>query len=322
MTEGALNPMENFAEDVRHGLSSNPKRLMSRYLYDDSGTRIFREIAEMPDYYLTPSERKIFQVHAEEMASQISGEELEIIEFGVGDGSKTYYLLKALQAVGKKIRYVPVDVSREALTFLISNLPKRLKNIEIESYNQEYFSALEKLEQQDSRTKRLVLFLGSNIGNFNYQGALAFLKQLHRALNPGDQAIIGVDLKKAPAVILPAYADSKGICSRFHLNLLKRMNTELGAHFNLKNFKHYSSYQPESGEVHNFLISQKEQEVLIEKLNRSIHFNHLEAICTETSKKYSKEEFLLLIKNAGFYCQESYFDGHLYFMNVLLEKRL
>lgn len=320
MTEGNVRRMENFAEDVLHGLTSNPKRLMSQYFYDETGSKIFQEIMAMPEYYLTNCERNIFLAHAEDIARDIQGDKLEIIELGAGDGSKTYYLLKALMESEGDFVYRPVDISAEALRQIEDNFSKRLKGLKMESMQNDYFSALELLAEEEHVGKKLVLFLGSNIGNFNYQGGLSFLKRLNSLLNKGDQVFIGIDLKKSPAIILPAYSDAQNITARFNFNLLERMNRELGAHFNLKNFKHYASYEPESGEVLSYLISLKDQEVLIEKLNRSFHFKEMENIQTEISKKYSEEEFKKMSETAGFTWKEAYFDGNRYFMDVLLEK--
>jgi len=312
--------LNSFAEDVRIGLSASPKALSSKYFYDELGSKIFQEIMAMPEYYPTKCETRIFQAHAQDIVNITAKEGLSIVELGAGDASKTYYLLKAWLASGKKFNYNPLDISIEALNQAKNSLAERLPNLEVNPIQGEYFEVLERLSNDSSAENKLVLFLGSNLGNFNYEGALSFLKQLYVSLKSGDQLLIGIDLKKSPAVILPAYSDPAGITARFNLNLLARMNRELGADFNIKQFKHYASYEAETGEVRSFLISQKEQEVHLEALNQHFHFAAMENIHTEISKKYGQEEFKQLIHQAGFIWKEAFYDTNLYFMDVLMEK--
>lgn len=310
----------NFSEDVLHGLTSNPKRLPSKYFYDAQGSKIFQEIMAMPEYYLTKAEMQIFQTHAGEIAAMVNQPDLRFIELGAGDASKTYYLLKALLELNKDLVYSPLDISSEALKQAQYSLSQRLPKLKVAPIHGEYFQMLESLGQEEDKTPKLISILGSNLGNFTYQGAASFLKQLNSVLLDGDMLLIGIDLKKSPSLILPAYSDSQGITARFNLNLLERINRELGGHFNTKHFQHYASYEPETGEVKSYLISQKEQEILLEKLNRSFHFGALENLHTEISKKYHPEEFKTLIQEAGFTWVEAYFDSEVYFMDVILKK--
>ncbi|MDX5320550.1 MAG: L-histidine N(alpha)-methyltransferase [Bacteroidota bacterium] len=311
---------EQFAEDLLHGLCASAKRIPSRYFYDEKGSKLFQRIMQMPEYYLTPCETKIFQLHADEIAKRSYKPGMEVIEFGVGDGTKTQYLLKAWLKLGKDWTYVPIDIEGKVLKKTKKWLAEKFTDLTIHEVQADFFEALEAFNQRESQAPRLILFLGSNIGNFTYQEALAFMRRLHLMLNPGDQVLIGVDLKKNPAIILPAYSDAAGLTAAFNLNLLERINRELGGHFNVKNFKHYASYEPESGEARSYLISQKEQEVLIERLNRSFHFKEMENIQTEVSKKYAQEEFERLVAETGFQTMESYFDPNFYFMDTLLER--
>ena len=310
---------DSFGEDILHGLSSSPKKLPSRYFYDEKGSRIFQEIMEMPEYYLTRAENEILSSHATEITENSYRPGLRIIELGAGDASKTYHLLKAWNARHPDVIYQPLDISEEALRELEGLLKKKLPDLNVETMHGEYFERLTQLQEEGDEHPKLVLFLGSNIGNFNYQGALAFMKQLRKSLCQGDQVLVGIDLKKSPSLILPAYSDKAGITARFNLNLLERINRELGGHFKVGQFRHYASYEPESGEVRSFLISQKDQDVLIEKLNRSFHFKAWENIQTEISRKYSREEFRELAEEAGFVLREQYFDGNMFFMDVLLD---
>jgi len=310
----------SFEQEVLEGLSLPAKKLSSKYFYDDKGSRIFREIMAMPEYYPTKCELRIFQTHAADIVAVTQKGNLNIIELGAGDASKTYYLLKAWLESGNEFVYSPLDISQEALDQAKNSLAKRLPQLKVKPIQGEYFEVLERISNDTSKTNKLVLFLGSNLGNFNLEGASAFLNKLYEALNPGDQLLIGIDLKKSPNIILPAYSDTGGITARFNLNLLNRINKELGGDFKLKNFKHYASYEPETGEVRSFLISQKEQDVHIKAVNKSFHFDEMESIHTEISKKYGQEEFKKLIKDVGFTWKEAYYDSNLYFMDVLMEK--
>ncbi len=310
----------SFEQEVLEGLSLPAKKLSSKYFYDDKGSRIFREIMAMPEYYPTKCELRIFQTHAADIVAVTQKGNLNIIELGAGDASKTYYLLKAWLESGNEFVYSPLDISQEALDQAKNSLAKRLPQLKVKPIQGEYFEVLERISNDTSKTNKLVLFLGSNLGNFNLEGASAFLNKLYEALNPGDQLLIGIDLKKSPNIILPAYSDPGGITARFNLNLLNRINKELGGDFKLKNFKHYASYEPETGEVRSFLISQKEQDVHIKAVNKSFHFDEMESIHTEISKKYGQEEFKKLIKDVGFTWKEAYYDSNLYFMDVLMEK--
>ncbi len=310
---------QTFSEDVLHGLSSTQKRLPSKYFYDDKGSRIFVEIMGMEEYYLTSCEQEIFTQHAKDIAQLSWKPGLEIVELGAGDGLKTRQLLQAFASLKKEVDYIPIDISEGAVKLLLKRMKKELPKQAVHPRVGEYFQELEKLLQESDKP-RLILFLGSNIGNFNAYDAHVFLKRLNRNLKLGDQVLLGVDLKKSPSIILPAYSDSKGITAKFNLNLLNRINRELGANFKTKRFRHYASYDPESGEVRSYLISKVDQEVYIEKLNKSFHLAEQENIHTEISKKYAIEEFEALGHDCGFHSREQYFDSRHFFMDTLWEK--
>lgn len=308
-----------FSEAVVHGLSSNPKRLPSDYLFDETGIRLLKEIRNMPEFYAAPCELGIFKSHAEEMAELLFQPGMQIIEKGAGDTSAIYYLLKALLKRDKKIQFSPVDPSEELLKMSLAALKQQLPGLDVDPGHGEFFSLLEAREEMKPLPK-LIVIPASRIGNLGYQDALSVLKQLHRILKKGENLLLGIDLKKAPSVILPAHSDPAGITARYNLNLLERINRDLGGHFNTKNFKHYASYEPETGELKNYLISQKEQEVLIEKLNRSFHFDAWENVQTEFAKKYNPEEFRRLSTEAGFTWVEAFYDPELFYMDVILKR--
>lgn len=306
-----------FSEAVVHGLSANPKRLPSDFLLDEAGIRLLNEIRNMPEFYAAPCELRILKTHALEIAELLYKPGMQIIEKGAGDTAAIYYLLKAFWEKNHNIKFSPVDKSEALLNISRKSLQKHLPELNVSPVHGDFFTLLENWDEAGPSPK-LILLPASGIGNVGYQDALCMLKQLHRVLNHGDNLVLGIDLKKAPSVILPAHSDPAGITARYNLNLLERINHDLGGHFNTKYFKHYASYEPETGELKNFLISQKEQEVLIEKLNRSFHFEAWENVQTEISKKYSPEEFRQLSTEAGFTWVEAFYDPELFFMEVIL----
>jgi len=310
----------SFALDIDAGLSAETKFLQSKYFYDDEGSRIFQEIMAMPEYYPTRCEEEILSKHAADLADAVAKPKMHAIELGAGDGRKILHLLRELNSRCEDALYSPIDISEEALRQVGERMQKRLPELEVQTIQGEYFEMLQRLKDSHSDRPRLVLFLGGNIGNFNQEKAGRFLRQLFDSMHIGDQLLLGVDLKKSPSIILPAYSDSHGITARFNLNLLKRINRELNADFNLKYFRHYASYSPESGEVRSYLISQKEQEVYIGALDKTFAFKAWENIHTEISRKYSEDELKMQLQDAGFKWKSAWYDSDYFFADVLCEK--
>lgn len=308
-----------FAEDVLNGLTQEPKRLYSKYFYDKKGDSLFQEIMKMEEYYLTRSEYEIFSMQKQQLIDAISLDDkaLQLVEFGAGDGLKTKVLLEYLIEEKVDFEYLPIDISQSVLNQLNSDLKKRWPKIKVYPMQNTYFKALEELS---SAKKKLVLFLGSNIGNFNQKEALSFLKKVYHNLNAGDYLLIGVDLKKDPEIILEAYNDKKGITKSFNLNLLRRINDVFDADFDLAQFKHYPTYDPVSGETKSFLISLKQQSVTIKKLGKSFKFEYAEPLFMEISKKYSISELEELAEQSNFKLVEHYYDCKHYFVNTLWKK--
>lgn len=289
--------MDNsFLNDMISGLQSEPKTLSSRYFYDNAGDAIFQEIMNCESYYLPGCELEIIQNQTQNIASMLPEQALDVIELGAGDGVKTVTLLKELKRAGKEINYVPLDISPDVLETNKENLLRELPQLSIEPIAGDYFKTMANLK---SRTRpKLVLFLGSNIGNFKGQSGVDFLKLVKSHMAEGDHLLLGADLKKNPKVILSAYNDPEGITARFNLNLLSRMNRELGADFRLENFEHYPFYDPVSGTCYSYLVSLKEQSVEI--ADHTILFKKDECIHTEVSQKYSLEDLNELCLAAGF----------------------
>lgn len=301
----------NFQEDVLAGLTSKPKHLSSRYFYDDEGSKLFQLIMKSPEYYLTNCEHAIFSKQNEAVVSEISKENkaLRIIDLGAGDGSKTILLLKGLKKLGVEAIYTPVDISQEAIDEVERKVKKALPKTKIEPLKGEYQEALEKIDNVYKRLPKVILFLGSNIGNFNPENAEEFLIKLYKLCNPGDRLLIGFDLKKDPKVIRAAYDDKLGITARFNLNLLRRINRELGGEFDLLQFEHYNTYNPISGTARSYIMSKKSQKVYIKALDKTISFDPWEAIYVEQSQKYDLVDIQKLADTAKFTIEKGFFDA-------------
>lgn len=289
-----------FAEEVRTGLSKSPKTLSSKWFYDTKGDALFRDIMAMPEYYLTDCEREIFQQAGPALLEALNHQPFELIELGAGDGSKTQFLIEQFLAAGVPFTYRPIDISANAIAILGELINRRWPRLPFSPVRGDYFDALSRLGKHAEGQPRLVLFPGGNIGNFMPDEAVVFLKRLQQFLRPGDLLLTGFDLKKDPAIILAAYNDAAGHTAAFNLNLLTRINRELGADFNLDNWQHWETYDPASGAARSYLVTKAAEEVTIADFEESFFFGPAEAISVEISQKYSRNEIESLAKAAGF----------------------
>lgn len=308
--------MSPFLAEVNAGLSASPKYLSSKYFYDDLGSRIFQQIMEMPEYYLTNCEFEILsrQAGAIHAATEFD-RPFKIVELGAGDGTKTQELLGYLLAQGVDFIYEPIDISEEAIKLLKSNLKLKHPNLKIEAHVGDYFEVLEGIVDQEA--PKLFLFLGANIGNFLPEGAVKLLSLLHGYMHSQDRLLIGFDLKKNPLTIAAAYNDKGGITRAFNLNLLDRINRELGGNFVREQFEFYSYYNPIEGDVRSFMISLTDQEVHISASKTSYSFAEGEWIYTELSKKYSFADIDTLAVASGFTVDQNFCDSRTYFSDSL-----
>ena len=311
---------KTFAEEVEEGLSASPKYLSSKYHYDDEGSRIFQEIMAMKEYYLTDCEMDIMKNRAAEIY-EITGfkKHFNIIELGAGDGLKTKELLRNLLRIGADFTYVPIDISEEAINLLVEGMQSSLPELKINPQVGDYFEVMGKVEAEED-CPNLVLFLGSNIGNFRPEWAIDILQHMNEHMRSGDKLIVGFDLMKDPNLIRAAYDDSHGITARFNLNLLTRINRELGGNFEVEKFGFYSFYNPENGNVRSFLYSKEEAEVEITATGKPFKFEKDEMIWTELSKKYSPKGIEKLGENAGFKLEQHFLDSKGYFSDSLFSK--
>lgn len=313
--------LNEFSTDILNGLQRNPKRLSSRYFYDDEGSRLFKKIMHLPEYYLTKCEFEILKKEKEVLRQLFSTQPggFELIELGAGDGLKTKILLKHFTEYHTPFTYVPIDISGEALQGLSLSLRSEIPHLHVQPIEDDYFAGLERRVVGSQFDRRIVLFLGSNIGNFSEEETLHFLSQLRKRLHKGDFLLLGFDLKKNPLKILAAYNDSQGVTRDFNLNLLRRINTELDANFDLSQFAHYPMYDPASGEARSYLVSLARQRVHLGKLDEWIDFAEGETIHTETSRKYSVPQMERLCKSVGLQPVQCFTDSKHYFADLLLQ---
>lgn len=310
---------DTFAKDVLAGLSAEHKYLSSKYFYDDNGSRIFQEIMNMPEYYLTDAEFEILSMQSQQIFETLQfSKSFNIIELGAGDGFKTFKLLEYL--VNKKVnfKYIPIDISQEAMDILTAHLKERLPDLNVEPKVGDYFEILKSNKESDYQS--LLLFLGSNVGNYEEDKAEELLSLFNRSMKKGDKLLIGIDLKKNPIVIHNAYYDKHGITKRFNLNLLLRINRELGADFKIDDFDFYCHYNPDTGEVKSYIVSLRRQSVYIKKLDKTVNFDYNELIWTELSKKYSIQDIETLAIASNFKVNRNFLDCKHLFADSLWEK--
>ncbi|AXO79488.1 L-histidine N(alpha)-methyltransferase [Olleya aquimaris] len=310
-----------FLNDVDKGLSSTPKYLLSKYFYDKIGDALFVDIMNMPEYYLTRAEFDIFKNQTQNLIETLKLRKdtfFELIELGAGDGTKTKQLLKALDTANYNFNYVPIDISQNALDQLKSSINSELPNINTTPKQGDYFNVLSSLKQ--SNHPKVILFLGSNIGNLNDILAQDFLTKLADSLQANDKVCIGLDLIKSEKIVLPAYNDSQGITRRFNLNLLERINKEFDANFDIDTFKHQPEYTEDEGIARSYLVSTKSQTVTIKALNKSFHFMEGERIHTETSRKYNDAILNGFLKKTSLKVIDKLMDSNQYFADYILNK--
>ncbi|MEQ8359022.1 MAG: L-histidine N(alpha)-methyltransferase [Cytophagales bacterium] len=313
--------LTQFAQEVHSGLSNHPKRLPSKYFYNEKGDKLFQAIMASPEYYLTRSEFEIFNSQSEKIAGIFSDQNkaFDLIELGAGDGTKTKVLLQNFVKKDLDFTYMPIDISKHVIAYLEKHVKKDIPKIRIKGIVGDYFEKLHDLQMND-KNRKVVLFLGSNIGNFKKGKDVEFLRLIAKNLNKGDLLMIGFDLVKDPNIIRRAYNDSQGATREFNLNLLDRINEELGANFQRENFLHYPIYDPVEKQARSYIVSKKDQEVFIEAIDRSYPFKAWEFIHTEISQKYSKEDIEHLASASGFSHKEFLFDCKHYYTDAIWEK--
>ncbi len=308
-------PRTDLAADVRTGLTASPRWLPCLYFYDEAGSLLFEQICDLPEYYPTRTERAILEAHADDLVAHV-GHSVDLVELGSGSASKTRLIVEALLRRHGQLRFIPVDISRSILEESSLALVEEYADLEVLAIAGEYDDGMAFLQQEDG-PPRLILWLGSNVGNFVRADAIHFLQRLHTTMRPGDQLLAGIDLRKDPAVLIAAYDDAAGVTANFNRNLLVRINRELGGHFDLQAFRHEARWDDDEGRVEMHLVSVGEQSVRIDDLDLDLTFADGESIHTENSYKYSVQEIQTLATGAGFVVDSQWFDeDHRFSVNL------
>ncbi len=313
--------INQFNKDVKEGLSSSPKFLSSKYFYDKIGDDLFVKIMNMPEYYLSRSELEIFSEKTQTLIDAFKVEKgtyFELIELGAGDGTKTKHLLKKLVLENYDFDYFPIDISQNSLDNLENTLKREITELNVETKQGDYFEVLSSFK--NSNHKKVVLFLGSNIGNLPDDLSAKFLYELGSNLKSEDMLLLGVDLIKSEEIVLPAYHDPAGITSKFNLNLLDRINNELGGDFDVSKFIHQPEYTEDEGIAKSYLVSTEKQTVQINGFTQPFMFEAGEKIHTEISRKYNDEIIHKIIAGTDFTQECKVTDSKNYFADYILKR--
>lgn len=305
-----LSETNTFAEDVKIGLTSENKYLLPKYFYDSKGSELFEKICDTEEYYPTRTEISILK-NLSDIISERNKEKNLIVELGSGSSVKTNYILTSFLKSRDKLHYVPIDVSKiliESSKVLIEKYDK-LFITGLISFYQEGIDFLYSLD----KSPKLILFLGSSIGNFEQSDAIDFLKMVKRNMNEEDRLLIGFDLVKDKKVLEDAYNDKPGITAEFNLNILKRINTELDADFDLKKFEHSAVYNEAESRIEMYIIAKEDVKVTLKKLNEQVGFKKGEKIHTENSYKFTYDMINELAGRSGMEFSDYYTDERNYF---------
>ena len=292
-------------KDVITGLQQPQKSLPARYFYDGKGSQLFEEICQLPEYYPTRTEAGILSQYAAQIIDRTQAQEL--VELGSGSSTKTRYLFDAYQNRSLSLEYVPVDVSGSMLSATAEELLTDYPQMKIQGKVATYAQALQQLTHNHSN-RRMIVFLGSSIGNFKQVECDRFVEQVRSALNPGDYFLLGIDLQKPVEVLEAAYNDSQGVTAAFNLNMLQHLNSRFEGNFCLDNFKHQAIYNQKDNQIEMYLISQKEQAVELKSLDLTIRLNKDEKILTEISRKFNLDRLTQYLRDRAFNLIDTYTD--------------
>lgn len=308
---------DSIASAVHLGLTSLPKRLPAWLFYDEAGSLLFEAITELPEYYLTRTERAILTAHARQMIALAAGSaRLRLVELGAGSADKTRLLLQAAVAQQQTVVYEPLDVSASALESARTRIESEIPSVTVLPRVMDYTHALD-LEATETGESRLVLYIGSSIGNFDPHEAAALLRRVRAALNPGDTLLLGVDRVKDEATLLAAYDDAAGVTAAFNRNMLIRLNRELGADFDPDAFAHRAVWNAAESRIEMHLESSAEQRVRLAALDLDVDIAPGETLHTENSYKYAPGQAEAMLAEAGFAAAGSWTDAQGWFAVVL-----
>ena len=298
------------ALDVREGLGATPKRLPSKLFYDEIGSALFEQITELPEYYLTRTERSIFETFAPEILEQ-AGAPLTMIELGAGTASKTCILIEELLRRQSRALFYPIDVSSSALNEAMQQLGRQFPELRVNPIVADYTGGVPALSRISGR--KLVLYIGSSIGNFEPPEAIRLLRRIRRTLRSGDALLLGADYAKSPKILLPAYDDAQGVTAAFNKNILARVNRELDADFHLAAFRHLALWNRRCSRMEIYLESTVAQSAFIAELEMDVSLSAGERIHTENSYKYTDAMIESILRESGFMLERTWCDRRKWF---------
>ncbi len=309
--------VSEFATDVRAALTKSGQReLPSKYLYDELGSALFEAICVLPEYGLTRADARLLQNHACEIVQRLPTP-LQVAELGSGTGKKTRWILEALSK-RQKTYYYPIEISPSALAACEKEMGQ-IDLVSVVGYERPYLEGLRAVaDKRAEQDHLLVLFLGSTIGNFDRDAGRKFLRDMREILLPGDALLLGTDLEKDIRVQILAYDDPAGVTAAFNLNILGRMNRELGANFDLAAFRHEARWNKAERRIEMHLLSLKRQAVEIPAASLRVMLNEGESIWTESSHKYKAEKVFQMAAETGFRCEGQWIDQEWPFAQNLL----
>jgi dimethylhistidine N-methyltransferase len=306
------NDRSTLAEDVRLGLTAPGKWLPCKYFYDPEGNALFEQISKLPEYYLTRVETAILNRHAARII-ECCPSDLALVELGSGNSTKSRYLIEPCLDRQEELTYYAVDISPAGLEDGTRQLLYDYSRLRVVGVTAEFEDGLRYLAEAEDSGPRLVVFLGSTIGNFTEEAIAQFFAMLRCHLHPMDRFLLGVDLIKDPAVLEAAYDDAQGVTAKFNLNVLARLNRELSANFDLTAFRHRAVWNYERSRIEMHLVSLRDQCVKIVDLDLDIEFRQDETIHTENCHKYSQGHIESLLTNHGFQVLDAFSDPQEYF---------
>ena len=319
--ESSIELETAFERDVYEGLTTFPKFLYSKYIYDKTGDELFQKIMELPEYYLTRAEFSILKNNTAEIADIFEHPRgFDLIELGAGDGKKTRIILRELLERSAAFSYIPIDISQNSLDELVKNLKNEFSDLEVLPQQGMYFEVLEKLSSYNQR-KKVIMVLGSNIGNLLHPKAISFLKNIEQSMSDSDMLFMGFDQKKDPQTILNAYNDSQGVTADFNKNLLYRINRELEGNFQPEKFTHWESYDPETGTAKSFLVATEAMKVHLKKIGLTLKLEQWETIHTEISQKYDDNTVAWLAEQASLRIEKIFALENKGYKNYVFKKR-
>ncbi len=313
------DPQRQLAADIRRGLTSNPRQIPCKYLYDARGSELFEQICRTPEYYPTRTELSILDRSGADIMNFLGPHGGDLIELGSGSNLKIRTLLRSVGSARlRSLRYVPVDISESCLLQSTRQLSDLHAELRIRSIVADFTCSLEMLA---GRRKKMILFLGSTIGNFPEAECTAFLKHAAAVMNPADRLVIGLDMLKAIPILEKAYNDAAGVTAAFNLNLLRRLNRELAADFDIGAFGHAAVFNARDARIEMHLKVNRDSVVNLRRLPLRIHFRRGETIRTEICRKFSRGSAAALFQSAGLAAIRWFTDERGWFSVVVLQKR-